>query len=107
MQPGALPDPGVIFDSIMARKPENREQHPNKISSVLFYLASIISKYKSLLTFQFTRMASAKLVKKISLVLGGDFIYHLPSPARTDSFQSTTFFERIINSLLFPRLPRI
>jgi hypothetical protein len=44
MQPGALPDPGVIFDSIMARKPENRENHPNKISSVLFYLASIISK---------------------------------------------------------------
>jgi hypothetical protein len=45
MQPGALPDPGVIFDAIMARKPENRENHPNKISSVLFYLASIISKY--------------------------------------------------------------
>ncbi|KAF2433982.1 heme peroxidase [Tothia fuscella] len=42
MQPGALPDPGVIFDSIMARKDKNREQHPNQISSVLFYLASII-----------------------------------------------------------------
>lgn len=26
----------------MARKSENREQHPNKISSILFYLASII-----------------------------------------------------------------
>ncbi|KAE9992939.1 hypothetical protein EG327_007247 [Venturia inaequalis] len=42
MQPGALPDPGVIFDSIMARKDCNREDHPNQISSVLFYLASII-----------------------------------------------------------------
>lgn len=42
MQPGALPDPGVIFDSIMARKDCNREDHPNQISGVLFYLASII-----------------------------------------------------------------
>ncbi|TID24533.1 heme peroxidase [Venturia nashicola] len=42
MQPGALPDPGIIFDSIMARKDSNREDHPNEISSVLFYLASII-----------------------------------------------------------------
>ncbi|QDS73559.1 hypothetical protein FKW77_001022 [Venturia effusa] len=42
MQPGSLPDPGVIFDSIMARKDCNREDHPNQISSVLFYLASII-----------------------------------------------------------------
>jgi linoleate 8R-lipoxygenase/9,12-octadecadienoate 8-hydroperoxide 8R-isomerase len=42
MQPGALPDAGVIFDSIMARKPENRKKHPNQISSILFYTASII-----------------------------------------------------------------
>ncbi|KAF2403700.1 heme peroxidase [Trichodelitschia bisporula] len=42
MQPGALPSPSVIFDSIMARKPENVTPHPNKISSMLFYLASII-----------------------------------------------------------------
>jgi cytochrome P450 len=42
MQPAALPDPGVIFDSIMARKPENLKKHPNQISSILFYLASII-----------------------------------------------------------------
>ena len=40
MQPGALPDPGVIFDSVMARK--HHDKHPNKISSMLFYLASII-----------------------------------------------------------------
>ena len=40
MQPGALPDPGVIFDSIMTRK--HHDKHPNKISSMLFYLASII-----------------------------------------------------------------
>lgn len=42
MQSGSLPDPGLIFDSIFARKDENREPHPNRISSVLFYLASII-----------------------------------------------------------------
>jgi Animal haem peroxidase len=40
MQPIALPDPGVVFDSIMTRK--SFKPHPNKISSVLFYLASII-----------------------------------------------------------------
>ncbi|KAK9418435.1 putative Heme peroxidase [Seiridium unicorne] len=42
MQPGTLPDPGLIFDSIFARKDENREPHPNRISSMLFYVASII-----------------------------------------------------------------
>ena len=40
MQPPSLPDPGVIFDSVMARK--HAEKHPNRISSMLFYLASII-----------------------------------------------------------------
>ncbi|KAI9860958.1 MAG: hypothetical protein M1813_005637 [Trichoglossum hirsutum] len=40
MQRGALPDPGVIFDSIMAR--EKFTRHPNNISSMLFYVASII-----------------------------------------------------------------
>lgn len=40
MQSGNLPDPGVLFDTLMARgKPK---EHPNKISSMLFYLASII-----------------------------------------------------------------
>ncbi|KAH7359935.1 heme peroxidase [Pyrenochaeta sp. MPI-SDFR-AT-0127] len=42
MQTPARPDPGVVFDSVMARKPGNREKHPNEISSMLFYLASII-----------------------------------------------------------------
>lgn len=40
IQPRALPDPGVLFDSLMSRKVP--EEHPAKISSVLFYLASII-----------------------------------------------------------------
>ncbi len=40
MQPASLPEPETLFDSLLARK-EFRE-HPNKISSVLFYLASII-----------------------------------------------------------------
>ncbi|OAL49850.1 heme peroxidase [Pyrenochaeta sp. DS3sAY3a] len=40
MQTPARPDPGVVFDSIMTRK--HSELHPNRISSMLFYLASII-----------------------------------------------------------------
>ncbi|KAJ5880295.1 Psi-producing oxygenase A [Penicillium subrubescens] len=40
MQPGALPEPETLFDSLLARK--EFKEHPNKISSVLFYLASII-----------------------------------------------------------------
>ncbi|ORX99277.1 heme peroxidase, partial [Clohesyomyces aquaticus] len=40
MQTPARPDAGVVFDSVMVRK--HRELHPNRISSVLFYLASII-----------------------------------------------------------------
>ncbi|ETN36283.1 uncharacterized protein HMPREF1541_08560 [Cyphellophora europaea CBS 101466] len=40
MRPTSLPDPGVVFDSVLARK--DYKPHPNGISSVLFYLASII-----------------------------------------------------------------
>lgn len=40
MQPAALPEPEALFDSLLARK--DFREHPNKISSVLFYLASII-----------------------------------------------------------------
>ncbi|KAH7119549.1 heme peroxidase [Dendryphion nanum] len=42
MQSGALPAPEAIFDSIMVRDDKNREPHPNRISSVLFYVGSII-----------------------------------------------------------------
>ncbi|TVY82279.1 Psi-producing oxygenase A [Lachnellula suecica] len=37
----ALPDPGAVFDSLMVRG-DTFEPHPNKISSMLFYLATII-----------------------------------------------------------------
>lgn len=37
----ALPDPGDIFDSLMDRG-DKFEEHPNKISSMLFYFATII-----------------------------------------------------------------
>ncbi|KAJ5504378.1 hypothetical protein N7463_007252 [Penicillium fimorum] len=40
MQPASLPEPEALFDSLLARK--DFKEHPNKISSVLFYLASII-----------------------------------------------------------------
>ncbi|OTB07391.1 hypothetical protein M426DRAFT_71767 [Hypoxylon sp. CI-4A] len=39
-----LPDPGFIFDSIMNRGDGSSfREHPNKISSMLFYLATIIT----------------------------------------------------------------
>lgn len=41
MQKVALPDPGAIFDSLMARG-NTFEPHPNGISSLLFYQATII-----------------------------------------------------------------
>jgi hypothetical protein len=37
-----LPDPADIFDSVMARPKDHFVPHPNSISSMLFYLASII-----------------------------------------------------------------
>lgn len=40
LQPVARPDPGVVFESLMVRR--KFEPHPNKISSVLFYLATVI-----------------------------------------------------------------
>ena len=40
IQPGAMPDPDLIFDSVFAR--EGFREHPNKNSSIIFYWASII-----------------------------------------------------------------
>ncbi|KAJ9312670.1 heme peroxidase [Paecilomyces variotii] len=40
MLPGALPEPDVLFDCLLERK--KFKEHPNKISSILFYIASII-----------------------------------------------------------------
>ncbi|KAK5938503.1 hypothetical protein PMZ80_009474 [Knufia obscura] len=41
LKQGVLPDPEVLFDALMARGKEPKD-HPNKISSMLFYVASII-----------------------------------------------------------------
>lgn len=38
--PADPPDPGVLFDTIMVRK--EFKPHPDELSSMLFYLASII-----------------------------------------------------------------
>ncbi|KAI1453979.1 linoleate diol synthase precursor [Annulohypoxylon moriforme] len=39
-----LPDPGLLFDSLMNRgNGDSFREHPNKISSMLFYLATIIT----------------------------------------------------------------
>ncbi len=41
LQNTVLPDPGDIFDELLDRG-DKFEEHPNKVSSMLFYLASII-----------------------------------------------------------------
>lgn len=38
LSPGAMPDPGMVFDSVMARG--EFVEHPNKVSSVFFYWVS-------------------------------------------------------------------
>lgn len=40
LQPSNRPAPEALFDSLLARK--EFKEHPTKISSVLFYIASII-----------------------------------------------------------------
>lgn len=42
MPPGALPDPGLIYDSVMRRSDSGYKKHPNNVSSVLWYWATII-----------------------------------------------------------------
>nr|KMM65017.1 linoleate diol synthase [Coccidioides posadasii RMSCC 3488] len=40
IQPASRPDPGLLFDGLLAR--QQFKEHPNKLSSVLFYLAALI-----------------------------------------------------------------
>ena len=40
-RPAVQPDPAIIFDSLFARQGPAKE-HPSRISSVLFYFATII-----------------------------------------------------------------
>ncbi|KAJ4291264.1 hypothetical protein N0V88_006265 [Collariella sp. IMI 366227] len=40
LKPGALPDPALIYDSVMKRT--EYKKHPNNVSSILWYWASII-----------------------------------------------------------------
>lgn len=42
MPPGALPDPGLIYDSVMRRSETGYKKHPNNVSSILWYWATII-----------------------------------------------------------------
>ena len=42
MPPGALPDPGLIYDSVMRRPDSGYKKHPNNVSSILWYWATII-----------------------------------------------------------------
>ncbi|KXJ95099.1 heme peroxidase [Microdochium bolleyi] len=41
VHPGALPDPGLIFEAVMKRRGAGRN-HPNNVSAVLWYWATII-----------------------------------------------------------------
>jgi hypothetical protein len=40
LRQGALPDPNLVYDSVMKRT--EYKKHPNNVSSVLWYWASII-----------------------------------------------------------------
>lgn len=40
VQPGGLPDAGLVFDSLMAR--DEFTPHPNKVSSMFFDWASLV-----------------------------------------------------------------
>lgn len=40
LSPGAMPDPGMVFDSVMIR--HKFREHPNRVSSVFFYWVSIL-----------------------------------------------------------------
>ena len=40
LRQGALPDPNLIYDSVMKRT--EYKKHPNNVSSILWYWASII-----------------------------------------------------------------
>lgn len=40
LRPGALPDPGLVYDAVMKRT--EYKKHPNNVSSILWYWASII-----------------------------------------------------------------
>ena len=40
MPPGALPDPNLVYDAVMKRG--EFRKHPNNVSSVLWYWATII-----------------------------------------------------------------
>lgn len=42
MPPGALPDPGLVYDTVMKRAESGYRKHPNNVSSVLWYWATII-----------------------------------------------------------------
>lgn len=42
MPPGALPDPALIYDSVMKRPVNGYKKHPNNVSSILWYWATII-----------------------------------------------------------------
>ena len=79
-QPGALPDPGVIFDSIFAR--EKFKPHPNNVSSVLFYWASII-------------------------IHGTSPVFHMTSGVHLPQIPFQTFFRRIIVTSACLKRPRI
>ncbi|KAK4186268.1 heme peroxidase [Podospora australis] len=42
LRPGALPDPELIYESVMKRRDGEYKKHPNNVSSILWYWASII-----------------------------------------------------------------
>lgn len=76
--PSYRPDPGTIFDSILVRK--GFTPHPTKISSVLFYLASIIIHGMATIS---QSLGSAETEKKTDLFRTD---HHDPNISNTSSY---------------------
>lgn len=57
LRQGALPDPALIYDSVMKRT--EYKKHPNNVSSVLWYWASIIIHGESELCSRYEQLADS------------------------------------------------
>jgi linoleate 10R-lipoxygenase len=77
MQPGALPDPGLIFDSILAR--EKFIPNPNKVSSIFFAWVRLLRLIEYLLNC--SRRVSSFMISSRQITT----IMQFPKPAHTST----------------------
>lgn len=90
VRPLDLPSPEVIFDSVLART--TYKEHPTGISSMLFYLASIIIHGEYRIYFTCFQAASGSSSIGTSAVTGAglDYVHDLKHPWRVTGFQFET-----------------